>query len=67
MLRHRRHGFPGKFVEAELQKHGVKVWNKVEVDAIRADGANGLTVSGSQGFTSTADLVLVAVGVTPNS
>ena len=57
----------GKIVEAELQKHGVKVWNKVEVDAIRAAGDKGLTVTGSQGFTSTADLVLVAVGVTPNS
>ena len=57
----------GKIVETELQKHGVKVWNKVEVDAIRADGVRGLTVTGSQGFSSTAELVLVAVGVVPNS
>ena len=57
----------GKIVETELQKHGVEVWNKVEVDAIRADGVRGLTVTGSQGFSSTAELVLVAVGVVPNS
>jgi NADPH-dependent 2,4-dienoyl-CoA reductase/sulfur reductase-like enzyme len=56
----------GRLVEAELQKHGVEVWNQVEVGSIRALG-NQLVVSGTQGFTKTADLVLVAVGVQPNS
>ncbi len=55
----------GRLVEAELQKHGVEVWNHVEVGSIRALGSQ-LTVSGTQSFTKTADLVLVAVGVQPN-
>ncbi len=32
-----------------MQKHGVEVWNKVEVDSIHSAG-NLLTVSGTQGF-----------------
>lgn len=55
----------GRLVEVELQKHGVEVWNQVEVGSIRGVG-NRLAVSGTQGFTKTADLVLVAVGVQPN-
>jgi len=57
----------GKLVEAELQRHGVEVWNQVEVNTIHADNGGKLTVTGSQGFSSTAELVLVAVGVRPNS
>jgi len=55
----------GRFVEVELRRHGVKVWNQVEVGSIQAVG-NHLAVSGTQSFTKTADLVLVAVGVQPN-
>ena len=56
----------GARIEAELQKHGVEVWNRVEADSIRAVG-NRLEVSGSDSFSKTADMVLVAVGVQPNS
>ena len=55
----------GRLVEVELRKHGVEVWNQVEVGSIQAVG-NQLGVSGTQNFTKTADLVLVAVGVQPN-
>jgi hypothetical protein len=44
----------------------VEVWNEVQVNAIHA-GDNGLTVSRTHDFLKTADLVLVAVGVRPNS
>jgi NADPH-dependent 2,4-dienoyl-CoA reductase/sulfur reductase-like enzyme len=56
----------GQRVEAEMRKHGVEVCNHVEVSAIRSSGEQ-LTVSGTSGFEATADLVLVAVGVRPNS
>lgn len=56
----------GVIVEAELQKHRVEVWNRVDANSIRAVG-NQLEVSGSRGFSKTADMVLVAVGVQPNS
>ena len=55
----------GKLVEAELQKHGVEVCNRIEANSIRAIG-DQLVVSGTQDFSKTADLVLVAVGVEPN-
>ena len=55
----------GRLVEVELRKHGVEVWNQVEVGSIQAVG-NHLAVSGTQSFTKTVDLVLVAVGVQPN-
>lgn len=55
----------GRLVEAELQKHGVEVWNRVEADSIRA-ADNQLQVSGTGGFSKTADFVVVAVGVQPN-
>jgi NADPH-dependent 2,4-dienoyl-CoA reductase/sulfur reductase-like enzyme len=56
----------GRLVEAELQRHGVEVWNRVEVTSIQAvDGQ--LSVLGTQHFSGTADLVLIAVGVRPNS
>ena len=56
----------GKLVEAELQRHGVDVWNQVEVTSIQTV-ADQLAVSGTHGFSKTADFVLVAVGVQPNS
>lgn len=56
----------GALVEAELQKHGIEVWNRVEANSVTAVG-NQLEVSGSQGFSKTAELVLVAVGVQPNN
>ena len=56
----------GRLVEAELQKHGIEVWNQVEVGSIEAIG-NQLQVSGTRGFSKKADFVLVGVGVQPNS
>jgi pyruvate/2-oxoglutarate dehydrogenase complex dihydrolipoamide dehydrogenase (E3) component len=56
----------GKLIEAELEKHGVKVWNGVDVNLIRSVG-DQLLVSGNQGFSEAGDLVLVGVGVRPNS
>jgi len=56
----------GKRVEVELEKHGVEVWNQVQASSIRPT-RDGLTVSGTKEFSRTADLVLVAVGVRPNS
>ena len=56
----------GEHVEAEMQKHGVEVFNRVEISSIASSG-DQLTVLGTSGFAATADLVLVAVGVRPNS
>lgn len=56
----------GQLVETELRKHGVEVCNRVEVRSIGQDG-NRLIVAGTQDFLASADLVLVAVGVRPNS
>lgn len=56
----------GRHVEEELKRHKVEVFNRVEVTSIKQDG-NRLTVEGSQNFCASADLVLVAVGVRPNS
>lgn len=56
----------GKLVEAELQRHRVDVWNQIEVTSIQTAGAQ-LAVSGTHSFSKTADFVLVAVGVHPNS
>jgi NADPH-dependent 2,4-dienoyl-CoA reductase/sulfur reductase-like enzyme len=56
----------GRRVEAEMQKHGVTICNRVEVSSIRQEGEE-LTVRGSSDFVATTDLVLVAVGVVPNS
>ena len=56
----------GKRVETELRDHRVEVCNRVEVRSIGRDG-DCLVVAGSQDFLATADLVLVAVGVQPNS
>ena len=56
----------GRRVEAEMQKHGVTIGNRVEVSSIRQEGEQ-LMVRGSSDFVATADLVLVAVGVVPNN
>lgn len=56
----------GRLVESELKRHGIEVWNQVEADSICAVG-NKLQVSGTKSFTKSADVVLVAVGVQPNS
>lgn len=56
----------GERVEAEMQRHGVEVFNRVEISSIASSGEQ-LTVLGTSGFAATADLVLVAVGVRPNS
>ncbi len=56
----------GKRVETELRNHRVEVCNRVEARSIGRDG-DRLVVAGSQNFLVAADLVLVAVGVQPNS
>lgn len=56
----------GRLVESELRGRGIGVWNQVEADSICTAG-NKLQVSGTKGFTKSADVVLVAVGVQPNS
>jgi NADPH-dependent 2,4-dienoyl-CoA reductase/sulfur reductase-like enzyme len=56
----------GKLVEAELQRHGVDVWDQVEVTSIQTVG-DQLAVAGTHNFSKTSDFVLVAVGVRPNS
>jgi NADPH-dependent 2,4-dienoyl-CoA reductase/sulfur reductase-like enzyme len=56
----------GRRVEAQLKTHGVDVSNRVEIHSIGQDG-NRLIVAGTQDFLATTDLVLVAVGVRPNS
>ena len=56
----------GRRVETELKSHGVEVCNRVEARSIGRDG-NRLVVAGSRDFLASADLVLVAVGVRPNS
>ena len=56
----------GRLVEAELRRHGVEVWNRVEATSIQSVDSQ-LSVLGTQNFSKTADLVLVAVGVRPNS
>ena len=58
--------FIGKRVETELRNHRVEVCNRVEARSIGRDG-DRLVVAGSQNFLVAADLVLVAVGVQPNS
>lgn len=56
----------GALVETELRRNGVEVWNRVEATSIHAaDGQ--LTVRGARDFSQSADMVLVAVGVKPNS
>lgn len=56
----------GDMVKAELQRHNVTVANGVSIEAIQPKG-NQLQVTGSHGFETIADLVLVAVGAKPNT
>jgi NADPH-dependent 2,4-dienoyl-CoA reductase/sulfur reductase-like enzyme len=56
----------GRLLGEELGHHGVRVVNDVTVKAIRHD-AEGLTVAGEPDFAATADLVLVVVGVRPDT
>jgi NADPH-dependent 2,4-dienoyl-CoA reductase/sulfur reductase-like enzyme len=50
----------------ELGRHGVQVVNDVAVKAIRQETGR-LTVAGEPDFTASADLVLVVVGVRPDT
>ena len=56
----------GAHIGAALAAHGVRVATGVSVDAV-APGADGLAVTGADGFRATADLVLVAVGARPEA
>lgn len=56
----------GEEIEAELLRHDVEVATRVEVESITSLN-NERVVSGTNGFAGRADLVLVAVGVQPNS
>ncbi|HLI06775.1 MAG TPA: FAD-dependent oxidoreductase [Ktedonobacteraceae bacterium] len=56
----------GRLVSAELQHHGVEVITDVAIERlVQAD--KQLYVMGSQEFSTAADLVLVAVGVQPQT
>ena len=54
----------GELVQEELERHGVVVHTGVEIDSI-ASRDNRLRVNGKN-FEEECDLVLIAVGVTPN-
>jgi NADPH-dependent 2,4-dienoyl-CoA reductase/sulfur reductase-like enzyme len=56
----------GELLGQELGRHDVQVVNDVTIKAIH-HGAGGLTVAGEPNFTATADLVLVVVGVRPDT
>jgi len=56
----------GQLLGAELGRHGVQVVNDVTVKAIHQD-RSGLVVAGEPHFTAGADLVLVVVGVRPDT
>jgi NADPH-dependent 2,4-dienoyl-CoA reductase/sulfur reductase-like enzyme len=56
----------GELLGEELGRHEVQVVNDVTVKAIHQE-AGGLTVAGEPDFTVTADLVLVVVGVRPDT
>jgi NADPH-dependent 2,4-dienoyl-CoA reductase/sulfur reductase-like enzyme len=56
----------GRLLGEELRRHDVQVINDVTVKAIHHDAA-GLTVAGEPDFAATADLVLVVVGVRPDT
>jgi NADPH-dependent 2,4-dienoyl-CoA reductase/sulfur reductase-like enzyme len=56
----------GRLLGEELGRHDVQVVNDVTVKAIHSE-AGGLTVAGEPDFTATADLVLVVVGVRPDT
>ena len=54
----------GQHIGAELQRHGVRVTSHVRIEEIVQEGGQ-LRVRGSEGFSTTTDLVLVGVGVQP--
>jgi NADPH-dependent 2,4-dienoyl-CoA reductase/sulfur reductase-like enzyme len=56
----------GRQISAELLKHGVAVRTGVAVHALRGTGSD-IVLTGSNGFTSRADLVVWATGVIPAS
>jgi NADPH-dependent glutamate synthase beta subunit-like oxidoreductase len=56
----------GRLLGEELRRHGVQVVNDVTVRAIHHE-ASGLTVAGEPDFAATADLVLVVIGVRPDT
>jgi NADPH-dependent 2,4-dienoyl-CoA reductase/sulfur reductase-like enzyme len=56
----------GRLVGAELRQRGVEVATGVAVERIAQAGTQ-LRVVGSEGFSATADLVLVAVSVQPQT
>ncbi len=56
----------GSLVNAELVRHGVRVETGVRIERIDQEGTQ-LRVAGSNAFQTTADLVLLAVGVEPRS
>jgi NADPH-dependent 2,4-dienoyl-CoA reductase/sulfur reductase-like enzyme len=56
----------GRLLGEELRRHGVRVVNDVTVKAIHKE-TGGLVVAGEPDFTATADLVLVVVGVRPDT
>jgi NADPH-dependent 2,4-dienoyl-CoA reductase/sulfur reductase-like enzyme len=56
----------GSAVADELHSHGVKVSTSIEVDCITR-AADHLHVSGSNNFEHDCEMVLIAVGVKPNS
>lgn len=53
-------------VEQELRDRHVSLYKGVKVDRVCQSG-NGLRVMGTRGFDATADMVLIAVGVQPDS
>jgi NADPH-dependent 2,4-dienoyl-CoA reductase/sulfur reductase-like enzyme len=57
----------GRLVGEELGRHDVQVVNDVTVKAIHHHDAGGLTVAGEPDFAASADLVLVVVGVRPDT
>jgi NADPH-dependent 2,4-dienoyl-CoA reductase/sulfur reductase-like enzyme len=58
----------GRLIGEELSRHGVRVVAGCAVERIEtAGGRRGLAVSGPGGFTASADLVLVATGVRPDT
>ena len=56
----------GRLLGEELRRHGVRVVNDVTVKGIHSDAAR-LTVAGEPDFAATTDLVLVVVGVRPDT
>jgi NADPH-dependent 2,4-dienoyl-CoA reductase/sulfur reductase-like enzyme len=56
----------GELLGQELRRHDVQVVNDVTIKAIHHE-AGGLTVAGEPDFAATADLILVVVGIRPDT